>query len=131
MSNTNPTETEKEKLHTFYLASRALLKSGVVPPMAVQRLFDGLADNGADRLFAHQRAVRDFHDALRARFYPFVFEARPMSAADLATLPRPRPAASMPRPVPIAWAGLLLALLLLLPSLAREAGRSRDPAAGG
>lgn len=40
MSNTNPTETEKEKLHTFYLASRALLESGVVPPMAVQRGFD-------------------------------------------------------------------------------------------
>ena len=103
----------------------------LVSPMALQRLFDGLADNGADRLFAHQRAVRDFHDRLRARFYPFVFEARPMSGADLAMLPRPRPAASMPRPVPIAWAGLLFALLLLLPSLAREAGRSRDPAGGG
>lgn len=103
----------------------------VVPPMALQRLFDGFADNGADRLFAHQRAVRDFHDRLRVRFYPFVFEARPMTVADLSALPRPVPAASAPRPVAIAWWGLLAALLLLLPLLAREAGRARDPADGG
>lgn len=40
MTITNPTQIEKEKLHTFYLASRALLESGVVPPLAVQRGFD-------------------------------------------------------------------------------------------
>ena len=40
MTLTNPTKTEKEKLHNFYLASRSLLQSGVVPPVAVQRGFD-------------------------------------------------------------------------------------------
>lgn len=40
MTLTSPTQIEKEKLHIFYKAARALLESGVVPPWAVQRGFD-------------------------------------------------------------------------------------------
>lgn len=40
MPSTNPTKSEKEKLHKFYLATRSLLESGVVPVWAAQRGFE-------------------------------------------------------------------------------------------
>lgn len=40
MPSINPTKSEKEKLHKFYLATRSLLESGVVPVWAAQRGFE-------------------------------------------------------------------------------------------
>jgi ABC-2 type transport system permease protein len=92
-----------------------------LPPVAMQRLLDDVADNGAESLLAHRAAVRAFHDRLRAYFYPYIFEERPFGARDFAAMPRPVEARSAPRPSPLPWLGLIAWLILACAALMREA----------
>ncbi|MFN9967835.1 MAG: hypothetical protein ACK52N_13475, partial [Lysobacteraceae bacterium] len=68
--------------------------------------------------------VRDFHDRLRAFFYPALFADRPMTRADLASLPVPEPAAPAARRRDVAILSLGIALLLGIVALRREASRA-------
>lgn len=95
----------------------------LLPTVALQNLFDGLSDQGIEGEAARQRAAREFHDRLRVAFYPFVFEERPISEADLARLPTPTPSVRELRHRPAAWAGLLLFAALGWVGLWRTAGR--------
>ena len=104
-----------------------------LPPVAMQRLLDGLADNGVESQLAHRRAVRKFHDRLRQYVYPYVFEERPFGADDFAGMPRPVEARSAPRLNPLPWIGLLAWLALLTVVLLRQARVSpfSEPAGRG
>jgi ABC-2 type transport system permease protein len=115
-----------------------------LPPVAMQNILDGLADNGNARLLAHRAAVRDFHDRLRLYFYPYLFEqgesgasssegravgkrvsqARTFNAADFAGMPSPLAAPATVRYQPAAWLGLLVSLLLIAMSLRRQMRRA-------
>lgn len=92
-----------------------------LPPVAMQRLLDDVADNGAESLLAHRAAVRAFHDRLRAYFYPYVFEERPFGPRDFAAMPRPVEARSAPRSSPLPWLGLIAWSMLAFAALMREA----------
>lgn len=92
----------------------------LLPPVAMQRLMDGFADNGIERLIEQRAAIRVFHDRLRLHFYPFVFEERPYTAADFAAMPVPQAAPHRLRHSPLSWVGLILLFLLTLVALARQ-----------
>lgn len=96
----------------------------VMPTVAMLDLLDGLADQGLERAQARESEVRDFHDRLRAFFYPALFADRPMTRADLASLPVPEPAAPAVRRRDVAILSLGIALLLGIVALRREASRA-------
>ena len=95
----------------------------LLPTVALQNLLDGLSDQGIEGEAAREAAAREFHDRLRVAFYPFVFEERAMTAADIAALPQPTPSARALRHRPAAWAALLLFATLGLGALWRTARR--------
>lgn len=94
-----------------------------LPTVALQNLFDGLSDQGIEGEAARFQAAQDFHDRLRVAFYPFVFEERPLTADDIAALPRPQPSARALRHRPAAWGALGAFALLGLGLLWRSARR--------
>jgi ABC-2 type transport system permease protein len=109
-------------------AMRARARSGariglLLPPVAMQRLMDGFADNGMERLADQRAAVRAFHDRLRLHFYPFLFEERPFTAEDFAAMPVPHAAPDRIRHAPLSWIGLMLLLSLVLIALSRQISR--------
>ncbi|MGL6291013.1 MAG: DUF3526 domain-containing protein, partial [Silanimonas sp.] len=89
----------------------------LLPTVALQNLFDGLSDQGIEGDAARHAAARAFHDRLRLAFYPFVFEERPIGAADIAALPTPEPSQRALRHRPAAWGALALFALLGLSGL--------------
>ncbi len=91
-----------------------------LPPIAIQTLLDGLADNGTQQLLAQRAGTRAFHERLRRYFYPFVFEERPFTAADFQAMPTPQSASSNIRHVPLAWLGLSMLFVLALAGVLRE-----------
>jgi ABC-2 type transport system permease protein len=84
----------------------------VLPPVALQNLLSRQAETGLDRQMQHRRAIREFHQALRRMWYPFVFEERAFTATDFARLPRFSPAPRQQAAATASWGGLAVALLV-------------------
>ncbi len=100
----------------------------VLPSVAMQNLFDGLADNGIDRVLAQRSAIRAFHTRLRHHFYPYLFDDLPFDHSAHAAMPSFEPPQRTPRQDALAWIGLgasgLLALFLVVRSLDRRVRRA-------
>ena len=104
----------------------------VLPSVAMQNLFDGLADNGIDRVLAQRSAIRDFHTRLRHHFYPYLFDDLPFDRAAYAAMPAFEPPQRAPRLDALAWIGLGVSVLLVLFWLARTPqDRARAKRAAG
>jgi ABC-2 type transport system permease protein len=107
-----------ESANTLRQRQRARDALGLLlPTVALQNLFDGLSDQGIEGDAARHAAARAFHDRLRVAFYPFVFEERPIGAADIDALPTPEPSHRGLRHRPAAWGALTLFALLGLSGL--------------
>ena len=84
------------------------LWSLAVPSLALQRILTAAAETDVSRRWAHRAAVRDFHAALRDRFYPMFFDEITFSENDLHALPDFVPAPRKSRTEPFALTGLVL-----------------------
>lgn len=96
----------------------------VLAPVGVQVLLHRLADTDLEAQLAYQDRIGAFHAQLRRFFYPYLFEERRFTGADLAQLPefeagQPRMA---PAPAQLLALGLLALLAMLLGARALRRG---------